>query len=138
VALYPECLTRATTRVSRRSATDLEIIRRATTRVEELGAILDRQVRDEPRSEERLRHLRHATGQITRVANDAVQAHRRVAAALRDEAERPGADVEEIERTAVRLAEARDAMLKALDAASRRYPWADPWRGGEDAADTIG
>lgn len=100
--------------------------------------MLDRQVRDEARPDERLRHLRHATGQITRVANDAIQAHRRVAAALRDEADRPGADVEEIERTSARLSEARDAMLRALDAASRRYPWADPWRGGEDGSETDG
>lgn len=110
----------------------MQIIRRATTRVEELGAMLDQQIRDEQRPDERLRHLRHATGQITRTANDAIQAHRRVAAALRDEATRAGADAEDIERATRVLAEARADMLHALEIASRRYPWADPWRPEDD------
>lgn len=96
--------------------------------------MLDRQIRDERRPDERLRHLRHATGQITRTANDAIQAHRRVAAALRDEAAREGADPDDIERATRVLAEARADMLHALEIASRRYPWADPWRPDDDSA----
>lgn len=106
----------------------MRAIARATTRIEELGAMLDGQMLDELRPEERLRHLRHATGQITRTANDAIQAYRRVSAALREEADRPGADLEEIERATQALAEGRSRMLAALEVASQRYPWAEPWR----------
>jgi hypothetical protein len=131
--VYSECLIRATTRLSRRSAAELRLIRRATARIEELSAVIDRQMQDERRPAEQLTLLRLATSQITRSANDAIQAYRRVAEGLRDEGQRSDSDPDETARAATDLAEARDGMLKALDVASRRYPWAKPWpvRDGE-------
>ena len=127
--MYPEHLTRATTRLSRRSSGDLRVIRRATTRIEEVSAALDRQLQAELRPDEQVRLLRQATSQITRAANDAIQAYRRVT-------DGP-AGGECSARTQIRprrrawtqtLATARSEMLEALDVASRRYPWAKPWR----------
>jgi hypothetical protein len=124
---------RATSRLSRRSASDLRAIERATRRIEELSVILDRQLKGEAREEEQLKHLRQATGQITRSANDGIQAYRRVARALEAEEALPDADPEELRLAAITLAEARSGMLRALDHASQRYPWAPPWRSGTDA-----
>lgn len=86
----------------------------------------------EARPEEQVRLLRQATSQITRAANDAVQAYRRVSEGLRAESERGDTDPAEAERMAQALSEARGEMLKALEVASRRYPWAKPWRPDED------
>lgn len=74
-----------------------------------------------------MRHLRHATGQITRAANDAVQAYRRVSGALRAEAAHPDVDDDEIEQGRRDLAAARAAMLEVLKSAGDRYPWAAPF-----------
>ena len=74
-----------------------------------------------------MRHLRHATGQITRAANDAVQAYRRVSGALRAEAAHPDVDHEELEQARRELAKARAAMLEVLKSAGDRYPWAEPF-----------
>ena len=126
--VYPERLTRSSTRLSRRSANDLGIIRRATTRIEEQRHVLDRELLAEPRAAERMRILRQATGQITRAANDAIQAYRRVTAGLQAELDRADTDPSEaaaVERT---LFDARQEMLDALEVASQRYPWAKPWR----------
>lgn len=87
--------------------------------------ILDRQMKGDARPEEQMRHLRQATGQITRTANDGIQAYRRVAQALRTESEHADADGEEVERTTAALAAARARMLAALEIARRRYPWAE-------------
>jgi hypothetical protein len=106
----------------------LRAIRSATTRIEELTSILDRQIGADSRPEEQMRHLRQATGQITRSANDAIQAYRRVTQALVAEKSHADADREETERTRRELARARRAMLRALELASKRYPWADPWQ----------
>jgi hypothetical protein len=130
--VYPEHLTRATTRLSRRSSGDLRVIRRATTRIEEVSAALDRQLQAEPRPDEQVRLLRQATSQITRAANDAIQAYRRVTDGLEQERQRSETDPSEAARMAQSLATARSEMLEALDVASRRYPWAKPWRPGED------
>ena len=132
--MYPEALIRSTTRLSRRSSGDLRAIRRATTRIEELSAALDGQLLRETRPEEQLRLLREATSQITRTANDAIQAYRRVTEGLRVESERSDTDLSEAARTAQALADARAEMLNALEVASRRYPWAKPWR-PEDTPD---
>jgi hypothetical protein len=88
---------------------------------------LDRQLGADERPEEQMRHLRQATGQITRAANDAVQAYRRVSGALRAEASHADADKAELAHARRELAAARAAMLEVLEAASRRYPWATPW-----------
>jgi hypothetical protein len=126
--VYPEHLIRATTRLSRRSSGDLRVIRRATTRIEEVSASLDRQLLAELRPDEQVRLLRQATSQITRAANDAIQAYRRVTEGLNQETQRGDTDPSEAERMARTLADARSEMLEALDVASRRYPWAKPWR----------
>lgn len=126
--VYPEHLIRSTTRLSRRSSGDLRAIRHATTRIEELSATLDRELLREARPEEQLRLLRQTTSQITRTANDAIQAYRRLTEGLRVESERSDTDPSEAARTAQALADARAEMLKALEVASQRYPWAKPWR----------
>lgn len=129
--MYPEHLTRASTRLSRRSSGDLRLIRRATTRIEEVSAALDRQLLAELRPDEQVRLLRQATSQITRSANDAIQAYRRVSEGLEQERQRSETDPSEAARMAQSLSEARTEMLEALDVASRRYPWAKPWRSDE-------
>ncbi|MDQ4035030.1 MAG: hypothetical protein M3153_03795 [Chloroflexota bacterium] len=126
--MYSEPLIRSTTRLSRRSSGDLRAIRRATTRIEELSAALDRQLVREARPEEQLRLLRQTTSQITRTANDAIQAYRRVTEGLRVESERDDTDPSEAARLSEALSEARTEMLHALEVASQRYPWAKPWR----------
>lgn len=126
--VYPEALIRSTTRLSRRSSGDLRAIRRATTRIEELSASLDRQLLREARPEERIRLLRQTTSQITRTANDAIQAYRRVTEGLRAESERSDTDPSEAARLSESLSTARSEMLEALEVASQRYPWAEPWR----------
>ena len=108
---------RAHSRLARRSSSDLRAIDRATLRIEELSGILDRQLSSEERDEERLKHLRQATGQITRSANDGIQAYRRVSQALRAEAQHPDADALEVADAESRaLADARARMLTALEA----------------------
>ena len=125
--LYPYALLRAHSRLARRSASDLRAIDRATLRIEELTVILDRQLSSEDRDEERIKHLRQATGQITRSANDGIQAYRRIASALRAEAAHADADPVEVADATRALADARTRMLAALEVASQRYPWAEPW-----------
>jgi hypothetical protein len=133
--VYPDALIRSTTRLSRRSSGDLRAIRRATTRIEELSAALDRQLLRESRPDEQLRLLRQTTSQITRTANDAIQAYRRVTEGLRAESERSDTDPSEAARLSEALADARAEMLNALEVASQRYPWAKPWRPDEESAE---
>lgn len=125
--MYPCFLIRSRSRLTRRSTADLRAIDRATKRIEELSTILDRQLRGDTRPEEQLKHLRQATGQITRSANDGIQAYRRVSSAIRAEAEQQDADETEVASATRALAEARGRMLEALEVASKRYPWAEPW-----------
>ena len=113
------------TRLSRRCAHDIRGVDRAATRIEEQNAILDRQLAGETRPDEQLRHLRHATGLITRWANDGVQAYRRASQAIKAETERDDADEAELQRTTADLQRARSRMLAALEVAGRQYPWAD-------------
>ena len=115
------------TRLNRRSAADMRVIRSATRHIEELTANLDRQLSADARPEEQMLHLRQATGQITRAANDAVHAYRRVSGALRAEAAHPEVDAEEIEQARRELAKVRQVMLDVLKSASHRYPWAAPF-----------
>jgi hypothetical protein len=88
---------------------------------------LDRQLGADARPEEQMRHLRQATGQITRHANDAVQAYRRVSGALKAESAHPDVDAGELEHARRELASVRTAMLEVLKSASERYPWAAPF-----------
>ncbi len=92
---------------------------------------LDRQLSADPRPEEQMRCLRQATGQITRAANDAVQAYRRVSGALRAEADHLDVDPGELEEARLELAAVRTAMLDVLQSASSRYPWASPFNAAE-------
>ncbi|HET8778217.1 MAG TPA: hypothetical protein VFN76_11205 [Candidatus Limnocylindria bacterium] len=119
---------RASSRLARRSTADLRAIRAATARIEELTSILDLQLDADSRPEQQMRHLRQATGQITRSANDGIQAYRRVSQALAAEKSHPDADRAETERTRRELSRARSRMLNALALASKRYPWAKPWQ----------
>lgn len=123
---------RSSTRLSRRTQSDIRAIRQATKRIQELSTILDGQMLGDDRPDEQLRHLRQATGQITRTANDAIHAYRRVSNALRAEGDLADADVDEIERTTQILASARAEMVNALEVAGRRYPWAEPFTGVAD------
>ena len=123
-------MTGFSSRLVRRTAADIRAVDGAARRIEEQTVILDRQLAAEVRSEEQLRHLRHATRQITRSANDGVQAYRRALVAIRQESERDDADPMEVERTSEHLRAARARMLAALDVAGRRYPWADAEGGG--------
>lgn len=110
------------TRLSRRSAHDIRAVHRAATRIEEQSVILERHLAAEGRAEEQLRHLRHATGLITRSANDGVQAYRRASTAIRAETEREDADPEEVKRATEDLRTARARMLAALEVAGKHYP----------------
>jgi len=110
------------TRLSRRSAHDIRAVDRAATRIEEQSVILERHLAAEGRAEEQLRHLRHATGLITRSANDGVQAYRRASVAIRAETEREDADPDEVRRATEDLRTARARMLAALEVAGRHYP----------------
>ena len=122
------------TRLSRRISADLRVIRGSTKVVEEQRGILDRQLAGGRGAADQLRDLRHATGQITRAANDAIRAYRRVSAALKEEAERADVDAAEVGRLTKEVAQARVEMLTALELASRRYPWAPPWASPPDTA----
>lgn len=135
--VYPEGLIRSTTRLSRRSSGDLRAIRHATSRIEELSAQLDQELAREARPDEQLRLLRQTTSQITRTANDAIQAYRRLTEGLRVESERGDTDPAEAARTGKAIADARSEMLSALEVASRRYPWAKPWRPDDSGVDAV-
>lgn len=124
-------LVRTPTRLSRRSASDLRTITHAARRIQELTGILDRQLTPGMQADPQMRDLRQATGQITRAANDAVQAYRRVTGALRDEAARPDGDAVEIAHARRELAAARAGLLAELQTASLRYPWAAPLLDGD-------
>lgn len=115
------------TRLGRRTS-DLRVLQRATTNIDELNEALDRQLAAEPAEHERMRLLREATNQITRSANDGIQAYRRVSAAVRsEEARSDAADAAELLRIQSALETARRDLLRALEETSRRYPWASPW-----------
>ena len=79
-----------------------------------------------------MRLLREATYQITRAANDGIQAYRRVAETVRRELEMERGDRSGAEGMNAILQEAKTDLLGALDESSRRYPWAPPWRGGDE------
>lgn len=84
-----------------------------------------------------MRLLREATYQITRTANDGIQAYRRVAETIRRELEMERGDRSGAEHMNAILQEARTDILTALDESSRRYPWAPPWRGGEEPGEEL-
>ncbi len=115
-----------TTRLGRRTS-DLRVLQRATAHIDELNQALDRQLATEQVEAERMRLLREATNQITRSANDGIQAYRRVAGAIKAEEARSDVDPDELRRIQSALDAARAELLQVLEATSRRYPWASPW-----------
>lgn len=114
------------TRLGRRAA-DLRVVQRATAAIAEFSATLDRQLLAERRPSVRMRMLRETTNQITRTANDAIQAYRRASAAVQAEFQIPGADLSQAEQMRALLDRARADMLGALELVSHRYAWAEPW-----------
>ena len=119
------------TRLGRRGL-DLQRVQRSAALIEALNADLDRRVAATTRPEERLRLLREATNQITRAANDAIQAYRRVAEAVRIELETKSGDEQAALEMREALNGARADLLRVLGVASQRYPWAKPWMPGDE------
>ena len=108
------------TRMGRREA-DLQLLQRAPAAIAELTATLDRRLADERRPDERMRMLREATNQITRTANDAIQAYRRTRAAVTAELAMPDGDWAHARKLDAQLETARGDVLVALDATRHRY-----------------
>lgn len=108
------------TRLGRRVA-DLRTVQRATALIEELNASLEQRLLKEARPSERLRMLRETTNQVTRAANDAIQAYRRARATVDAELAMPHGDVEAAREMGLLLDRARTDVLRALDITSRRY-----------------
>ncbi len=100
---------------------DVAMVQRASAEIEAMGTDLDRRLLGETRPAERLRMVRETTNQITRLANDAINAYARASRAVRTEEERGHADQTPAREMRRRLDEARAAMLAVLDVASRRY-----------------
>ncbi len=109
------------TRLGRREP-DLQLIQGTPAAIADLIKTLDRRLEDEQRPSERLRMLREATNQITRTANDAIQAYRRTRAAVTAELAMPTGDWKHAKRMSAELTVARQGVLTALEETSRRYP----------------
>ena len=90
--------------------------------LEDYARTLDMRLADEQRPEERMRMLREATNQITRSANDAIQAYRRARASVNAELEMPDGDHDHARRMSADLDLARADVLAALEIANKRYP----------------
>lgn len=103
---------------------DIVVMQRACALIDDLGAQLDRQLSGEQRPSERLRMLRETTNRITRTANDAIQAYARGRRTVDTQLERHGTADDAIAARAA-LQSARRDILRALEAARHRYPWAD-------------
>jgi hypothetical protein len=111
---------------SRIAGHDVLAVERAAALIDDLGAELDLRLTREPRAGERLRMLRETTNRITRAANDAIHAYARGRRALEAELKRRDGNGEAALATRARLRAARLDVLRALDAANRRYPTTAP------------
>ena len=120
-------LPRVAGRLAMRRA-DVVLVQRASAEIESLGADLDRRLQRESRPAERLRMIRETTNQITRLANDAINAYGRASRAVKAEEQRSDSDQVAAREMRTRLDEARAAMLAVLEVAGRRY-------GPDDAGD---
>jgi hypothetical protein len=126
---------------------DLQLVQRATPAINEIRTSLNWLLVREMRAAERLRMLREATNRITRTANDAIQAYRRVKATLAVEIERPDGNRDRARSMLGQLHAARSEMLATLEEASRQYglgetaiaepppPGSDPARGRDASTD---
>ena len=113
-------LPRTSSRLKMRRA-DVLIVERASDEIASLGADLDKRLEAERRPTERLRMVRETTNQITRVANDAINAYIRASRAVRSEELRAEPDLAAARAMRARLDAARAAVLEVLDRAKGRY-----------------
>ena len=100
---------------------DVLIVERAAVEIATLGNDLDRRLETEGRPPERLRMIRETTNQITRVANDAINAYGRVSRAIKAEEGRAQPDLVAAGAMRSRLDAARAAVLEVLERAKGRY-----------------
>lgn len=103
---------------------ELLVIQRASALIEELGTALDAELRSQPDEAERLRLLREATNRITRAANDAIQAYGKGQRAIDAEMGRGAAHAAQAKAVGDKLRRARLELLRVIETANRRYPWA--------------
>jgi hypothetical protein len=108
------------TRLGRREL-DLQLIQGTPESIAEFTRTLDLRLAAEQRPEERLRMLREATNQITRRANDAIQAYRRARSSVDAELAMADGDWEHARRMSDDLDAARLDVLAALETANLRY-----------------
>jgi hypothetical protein len=108
------------TRLGRREL-DLQLIQGTPESIAEFTRTLDQRLAQEQRPEERMRMLREATNQITRRANDAIQAYRRARSSVDAELAMADGDWEHARRMSDDLDAARLDVLAALETANRRY-----------------
>jgi hypothetical protein len=101
------------------------VIQQASALIEELGSTLDAQLGEQPRQSERLRLLREATNRITRAANDAIRAYGKGQRLVGSEMQRGDAHAADAAAMERKLRDARLELLRVLESASRRYPWAN-------------
>ena len=113
------------TRLGRREP-DVLLLQQAPERIAEYTRILDRRLADEQRPSERTRMLRETTNQITRTANDAIQAYHRARASVSAELEMPDGDHAHAKRMGTQLEAARKDVLAALELTKHRYPTEEP------------
>ncbi len=113
-------LPRTSSRLKMRRA-DVLIVERASVEIASLGTDLDRRLERESRPSERLRMIRETTNQITRVANDAINAYGRASRAVRAEEDRSEPDLVAARAMRARLDAARAAVLSELGEAEGRY-----------------
>lgn len=129
-------MTPSYTRLGRRAA-DVRVVQGATASIVDLNESLDRAMRNEPRPDERLRMLRETTKQITRAANDAIQAYRRTRAAVHAELQMPDGDREQARQMQLLLDGGRADILRVLELTSHRYSWADPWPSDDGGTEAV-
>lgn len=103
---------------------ELLVIQQASALIEELGTALDAQLESQAQPAERLRLLREATNRITRAANDAIRAYGRGQRIVGSEMERGERHAARAEVMGGKLRGARLELLRVLETAGQRYPWA--------------
>jgi type II secretory pathway pseudopilin PulG len=70
-----------------------------------------------------MRMMRDTANQVTRTANDAIQAYRRANSAVTAELAKPNGDHGQAQQTRNLLRAARAELLRVLELTSRRYAW---------------
>lgn len=103
---------------------ELMLIQQASALIEELGSTLDVQLGAQSDEAERLRLLREATNRITRAANDAIRAYGKGQRLVGSEMQRGDGHAADAAAMGRKLRGARLELLRVLETASQRYPWA--------------